>query len=258
VNALYVWGVARALGGRVLLRVEDHDRVRSRPILERALLEDLDWLGFVPDIGRHPVLRQSDRLAGYEAALNRLRAKHTMYACTCSRKAIGGKGYRGTCRHLALDESPGRGLRIVIDHGTETFVDALVGTVRQVPADESGDELVRDRNGHWTYQFAVAVDDQRDAVTLVIRGADLLGSSGRQVRLGRMLGRPAPPQFLHHPLLRTPAGRKLSKAHGDVGIRQLRAAGVTAAETIGRAASLVGLQTAPRPIAAAEVAWLFG
>jgi glutamyl/glutaminyl-tRNA synthetase len=197
-------------------------------------------------------------LAGYEATLDRLRARHTVYACKCSRKDIGGEGYPGTCRHLGLDESPGRGLRIAIDHGTETFVDALVGTVHQVPAVESGDELVRDRHGHWTYQFAVAVDDQMDAVTLVIRGADLLGSSGRQMCLGRMLGRPAPPQFLHHPLLRTPSGRKLSKAHGDVGIRQLRAAGITAAETIGRAASWVGLQTVPRPIAAAEVARLFG
>src|SRR3954467_10111940 len=73
VNAIYVWGIARAVGGQVLLRLEDHDRIRCRPEYERALLEDLDWLGFVPDRGRHPVERQSDRAARYMTALADLR-----------------------------------------------------------------------------------------------------------------------------------------------------------------------------------------
>ena len=258
VNAVYVWGVARALGGRVLLRIEDHDRIRSRPGFELALLEDLDWLGFVPDVGRHPVLRQRDRQSRYEDALRRLRRSHAVYACDCSRKDIGGERYPNTCRGRALEEQRGRGVRVAFESGAETFVDALGGTVRQAPGEESGDPLLRDRDGHWTYQFAVAIDDHQDAVDLVIRGADLLGSTGRQIRLGRMCGRTEPAQFLHHPLLLTSSGQKLSKSSGDAGIRELRAAGVTAAEVIGRAAGAIGLQASTHPVRAADVVRLFG
>ncbi len=83
-NAIYVWDAARAAGGRVLLRIEDHDRERCRPEFDRAILEDLDWLGFVPDA----IVRQSDRGAIYEAALDELRAQGLVYACGCSRAAI--------------------------------------------------------------------------------------------------------------------------------------------------------------------------
>ena len=99
VNAIYVWGVAKALGGRVRLRVEDHDRIRSRPEYERALLEDLDWLGFVPDEGRYPLDRQSDRSTVYQGALRQLATEHHVYACRCSRKEIGGERYDGRCRN---------------------------------------------------------------------------------------------------------------------------------------------------------------
>jgi glutamyl-tRNA synthetase/glutamyl-Q tRNA(Asp) synthetase len=257
VNAIYVWGVARALGGHVQLRIEDHDRGRSRSHFEAALLEDLDWLGFVPDAGRHPTVRQSNRRDRYHTALERLRRTHHVYACACSRKDIGGERYRNTCRDRAHDERPGRGIRVAVDPGPETFLDALVGPVVQTPAEEYGDLLVKDRDGHWTYQFAVTVDDEADGVTLVVRGADLLGSTGRQIRLGRMLGRAAPAQFLHHPLLLNASGRKLSKSNGDVGVRALRAAGVDAATILGRAAAAVGLQRTPEPLVAGDVHSLF-
>jgi glutamyl-tRNA synthetase/glutamyl-Q tRNA(Asp) synthetase len=141
--------------------------------------------------------------------------------------------------------------------GTETFVDALLGAVRQSPADDCGDLLLRDRDGHWTYQFAVTVDDLRDGITLVIRGADLVSSSGRQLLLARMLGRTTPPVFLHHPLILKPSGAKLSKSSGDSGVRELRAAGLSAAEIIGRAAAAAGLLPEPRPIDAGDVRALF-
>jgi glutamyl-tRNA synthetase/glutamyl-Q tRNA(Asp) synthetase len=258
VNAIYVWGIARALGGSVLLRIEDHDRVRSRPAFERALLDDLDWLGFVPDAGRWPVLRQSDRPSRYEAALQRLRHSQAVYACECSRKSIGHDRYRNTCRARALQESPGRGLRVEMRPGLERFVDGLVAGEHETAADESGDLLIRDRDGHWTYQFAVVVDDMEDEVNLAIRGRDLLDSTVRQIRLGRMLGRAAPAQFLHHPLVLGPSGLKLSKASGDAGVRELRAAGASAADVIGRAAAAVGLQGTAHPVHAAEVVRLFG
>jgi glutamyl-tRNA synthetase/glutamyl-Q tRNA(Asp) synthetase len=240
VNAIYVWDAARARGGRVLLRIEDHDRIRSRAEFERAIIEDLEWLGFLD----HPFTcqRQSDRSAIYEAALARLRQTHRVYACDCSRKDIGGERYPGTCRNRGLAELPGRGLRVEIEPGMEPFVDELLGPQQQSPADQSGDVLLRDRDGNWTYQFAVTVDDWEQGVTHVIRGADLLSSTGRQIRLARMLGRPAPPAFMHHPLITHQSGEKLSKSNGDTGVRELRAAGLAADEVIARAAQAVGLK----------------
>jgi glutamyl-tRNA synthetase/glutamyl-Q tRNA(Asp) synthetase len=108
--------------------------------------------------------------------------------------------------------------------------------------------LARDRLGNWTYQFAVTVDDMRHGVDLVVRGEDLLGSTGRQIRLARMLGRPAAPRFLHHPLIRKPSGEKLSKASGDTGIRELRRTGVSPGVILGRAAALCGLVDVERAI----------
>src|SRR5688500_6808566 len=84
VNAIYVWGLAHVAGGRVLLRIEDHDRIRSRDVFERAILEDLAWLAFVPDEGRHPVRRQSENDEAYGAALARLQCTHRVYISTCS------------------------------------------------------------------------------------------------------------------------------------------------------------------------------
>jgi glutamyl/glutaminyl-tRNA synthetase len=88
-----VWGVARALRGRVLLRIEDHDRLRSRPLYEQAILDDLEWLGFEADAGRRPLHRQSGRPARYEQALAHLRRHAHVYACDCSRRDIGGTRY---------------------------------------------------------------------------------------------------------------------------------------------------------------------
>ena len=259
VNAIYVWGIAGARGGVVLLRIEDHDRIRSRPEFEAALLEDLEWLGFVPGgLSASGYRRQSDQDEVYERALEALRHTHHVYACDCSRKDIGGQRYPGRCRDRHLAESPGRGLRVDIAPGVERFVDGLLGPQAQSPADQCGDLLLRDRDGHWTYQFAVTVDDHRDAVTHVIRGADLLSSTGRQMRLARMLGRAQPPEFLHHPILLNATGEKLSKSNGDTGVRELRAAGVSPEDVIGRAAHAAGLLGRLRPVAAAEVHELFG
>jgi glutamyl-tRNA synthetase/glutamyl-Q tRNA(Asp) synthetase len=257
VNAIYVWGIARALDGDVLLRIEDHDRIRSRPEYEAALLEDLAWLGFLPDAGLQPVLRQSETSWAYEQALDRLRASTQVYACECSRKDIGTERYDGRCRERRLDIGPGRGIRVQIGSGEEAFEDALLGRLTQTPAEQCGDLLVRDRDGHWTYQFAVTVDDLRQDITLVIRGADLVSSTGRQLLLARMLGRENAPVFLHHPLIRDDRGDKLSKSAGDTGVRDLRLTGLTAPQVIGMAAARVGLVDPGQSVHASEVAHLF-
>ena len=258
VNALYVWGITKSRGGRVLLRIEDHDRQRSRPEFERAILDDLDWLGFVPDDWPTEAFRagaclgrQSDRSEIYERALQKLRSMGLVYACECSRSDIvtasssgSERRYPGTCASKGLPEQPGFGLRIRLAPSTERFVDLRHGPLAQQPSEQCGDLLARDREGNWTYQFAVAVDDHDQAVTHVIRGDDLLSSTGRQIQLARLLGRDAPPEFLHHPLVMKSATQKLSKADGDTSVRDLRAAGMRPADVIGRAATLVGLSDA--------------
>lgn len=273
VNAVWVWGLARAHGGRVLLRLEDHDRGRCRPEYEQAILDDLDWLGFVPDgattrdfrAGAHPQ-RQSDNLARYKARLAELERQELAYPCSCSRADIARATdttegtelrYPGTCRTRAVDPASTLARRIRVNAGTlEHFTDHRLGPQAQDPDLQCGDFLARDRHGNFTYQFCVVVDDLEQGVDLVIRGEDLLASTGRQLRLARLLGRATPPQYLHHPLIRHPDGRKLSKSAGDTGVRELRATGVTAAEVIGRAAALAGLDYDGAPISADHLAQL--
>src|SRR5687767_9288806 len=185
VNAIYVWGLARTRGGRVLLRIEDHDRIRSRRVFEAAILEDLAWLGFVPDAGLSPVRRQSDNDIAYVNALATLAASHNVYTCDCSRKALVGERYTGRCRARRLVPGdtvpPGIGVRVQLDDGLQSFIDGALGEIAQTPAEQCGDLLLRDRDGNWTYQFAVTVDDLNDDVDLVVRGMDLLSSTGRQI-----------------------------------------------------------------------------
>jgi glutamyl-Q tRNA(Asp) synthetase len=246
-NAIYVWTTAAALGGRVLLRIEDHDRVRCRPEYETGILDDLEWLGFRADVFPAECYRagacdgrQSDRDAVYRDALTILRRQGLVYACDCSRREIAAAGsastpaelgYSGRCRDRALPLDDGYGLRVRMDpggaghSGEETFDDARLGMQVQHPAQQCGDVLIRDRHGNWTYQFAVTVDDWQQGVDLVIRGTDLLASTGRQLRIARLLGRERPPVFLHHELIMKSAAQKLSKSDRDTGIRELRARG---------------------------------
>jgi glutamyl/glutaminyl-tRNA synthetase len=274
VNAVFVWGIARAFGGRVLLRLEDHDVSRCRPEYEAALLDDLDWLGFVPDesptrcfrAGTTPH-RQSNNAPAYERALAQLDAAGLVYPCTCSRRdilAVTGPvdpgvepRYPGTCRgaHHARDFTVAR--RVRLDDTVVHFHDLRLGVQQQQPSAQCGDVLVRDRHGQWTYQFAVVVDDLAQGIDVIIRGEDLLASAGRQLLLAAALGRAAPPQLLHHPLLTHSDGRKLSKSAGDTGVRELRAAGWRADALIGEAAYRAGLLASPRAVAAHEVAALF-
>jgi glutamyl/glutaminyl-tRNA synthetase len=230
-NAIHVWEIARASGpdGRVLLRIEDHDRSRCRPEFEAALLEDLAWLGFTAD--DEPV-RQSARGAVYERALAGLRDQGLTYACECSRTDIAAARYAGTCRDKQVPESPGCGIRVRLDATVEWFDDLRLGPQEQRPHQQCGDVLVRDRHGNWTYQFAVAVDDWEQGINLVVRGEDLLDSTGRQIHLARLLGRESPPAFLHHALIMKSATQKLSKSDGDSGVRDLRAAGWSAEAVI--------------------------
>jgi len=148
------------------------------------------------------------------------------------------------------------GERVAVGGGVEAFEDMLAGPQAGDPS-ETGDLLVRERRGGWTHAFAVVVDDLRHGIDLVVRGRDLLPDTPRQIRLGRLLGRPGPPAFAHHPLVLRPDGSKLSKAGRDTSVRELRNAGWTAEALIGQAAAAVGLADRPVAIAADVVARLF-
>jgi glutamyl-tRNA synthetase/glutamyl-Q tRNA(Asp) synthetase len=268
----------------VLLRVEDHDAQRARPDYERALLDDLDWLGFEPD--DYPTSafragpcasRQSERMQVYEAAARDLIARGLVYACDCSRQRISeavagaagadaGRAFRpddpelrypGTCRERGLPIAAGVAWRVDMEPGAESFDDLLLGPQEQNPAEQCGDVVIRDRLGNWTYQFVASLDDFRQEIDLVIRGRDLLASTGRQIRLARLLGRTAPATFAHHPLVMKSPAQKLSKSDRDTGVRDLRAAGMTAAQVIGAAARAVGLAAGAREISARQAPELF-
>jgi len=270
-NAIRVWDEARTRGGQVLLRIEDHDRERCRPEYEAALLDDLDWLGFIPDIYPTEAFRagpcesrQSDRVHIYAGIAEQLRERGLIYACRCSRKdllertstptatsgisaisaipaipaipaisaisAISGISdipYPGTCADLGLPFDGPVVWRVRLPRETVTFEDRWCGTQVQTPADQCGDLSIRDRHGNWTYQFVVTVDDHLQGITDVIRGVDLLPSTGRQILLSRLIGRPRPAAFGHHPLIMKSPTQKLSKSDKDAGVRDLRAAGMT-------------------------------
>ena len=285
-NAVWVWGIARAFGGRVLLRVEDHDRGRCRREYETALLDDLDWLGLVPDGAGTDAFRagpltqrQSDNAARYAARLTALEVNGQAYPCACSRAAIARAAiaravderdvshgspdgaelrYPSTCRDQRVDPEATPARRVRMHPGSlERFDDLRLGPQAQDPEEQCGDLLARDRSGNWTYQFAVVVDDLEQGVDVVVRGEDLLESTGRQLRLARLLGRHEPPRFLHHPLLRGRDGRKLSKSAHDTGLRELRAEGRSRGEVLGLAAHLSGLVDVARPIAPDRLGDLF-
>ena len=255
-NAEFVWKHAASLDGRVLLRMEDHDRIRSRPEFERGILDDLDWLGYRPDIyptgayreGRCEG-RQSDRDHIYFEAFDVLRKQGLAYACDCSRRFAAQSGstmapsntgstevrYSGHCRNRRHPIVDGYSWRVRIEPGLEEFEDARLGLQRQDPSAQCGDVLLRDRHGNWTYQFAVTVDDWRQDIDYVIRGIDLLPSTGRQIRIARLLGRTTPPTFFHHSLIMKSADQKLSKSDGDTGVRDLRARGWSPRDVIAAA-----------------------
>jgi glutamyl/glutaminyl-tRNA synthetase len=262
-----------------LLRLEDHDRQRCRPEYEAALLDDLDRLGLAADepstedLRRGPSpFRQSDSEAAYVSAFGALQDLDLVYACDCSRSTFdawraangrdwSGSGCPGSClaRGLPIGAAlvPERGgsgplgLRVALGDGQEAWQDRLLGPL-DGPVTTAGDLLVRDRNGNWTYPLCVVVDDLRQGVDLVVRGEDLVEATAPQIRLGRLLGRPMPPTFAHHPLVRRPDGSKLSKADGATAIGDLLNAGQTREDLMGEAANSVGLSPMTRPLSFEE------
>lgn len=270
VNAIYVWGIARALGGRVILRMEDHDQTRVRPEYEKAILDDLAWLGLIPDEGNFSEFRsgrndyrQSDAGEIYSSISKDLNRRGLLFACDCSRKSLrersspnatGEIAYDGFCqeRNLPFENSTAWRLRLP-QHERIDFNDLLLGPQSQIPKSQCGDVIIRDRNGNWTYQFAVVADDLRHNVNLIIRGMDILESTTRQLLIAEAMGKELNVCYLHHGLLMGPNGVKLSKKHFDKDIHERMLFGESAEDVLGEAAYLAGLITHKRPVNASEL-----
>jgi glutamyl-tRNA synthetase len=250
------WLVARARGGRVVLRIEDLDRGRCRQEWTDASYADLEWLGLDWD---GPVLVQSHDEEPYRAAAAQLVASGHAYPCICSRRELreaidaphastGEVRYPGTCRHrfatiADAERTSGlpAGVRFRVPEGACTADDLCLGTLHATPHDECGDFLLVRRDGAIAYQLAVVVDDARQGVDLVVRGDDLVPSTLRQALLQRALGL-MHPTWLHLPLVHDSRGERLSKRGGALSLRDLAAAGIRPERIVSAAARSLGLQ----------------
>ena len=259
-TALLAWLFARSAGARFLVRVEDLDRSRVRLGVEKTQLGDLRSLGLDWD---GPVERQSERMDRYEEAISLLDGEGLLYPCYCTRAEVRAAAsaphgissadrYSGTCRDLtakerAEREATGRppALRVRAEEASIVFEDRLLG--RQ--EGEVDDFVVRRNDGAPAYQLAVVVDDAAQGIGEVVRGADLVDSTPRQLLLHRLLGLPAP-RHAHVPLVLGPDGQRLAKRHGAVTLADRAAAGEEPGEVLAWMAVSLGLAEPgerPRP-----------
>ncbi|ALI02220.1 tRNA glutamyl-Q(34) synthetase GluQRS [Pseudomonas sp. FW306-02-F02-AA] len=210
VAALASYLDARSVGGRWLLRMEDLDPPREEPGAQAAILKALESYGFEWD---GEMVRQSDRHDAYAQVLNQLFNHGLAYACTCSRKKLAPYHgiYPGLCRN-AGHASEDAAIRLRVPELEYHFTDRVQGEYRQHLGREVGDFVVRRRDGLYAYQLAVVLDDAWQGITDIVRGADLLDSTPRQLYLQELLGLPQP-RYLHLPLITQPDGNKLGKSY---------------------------------------------
>ena len=252
-SALTAWHRAAQHGGESLLRIEDIDPARARPVWEQAIFDDLHWLGLTWPL---PVMRQSDRLPAYRAALQSLAALDVLYPCRCTRGDIraalsapqegvalsgpDGPIYPGTCRHRRMsDAGPEDAIRLNFARAialtgplpfTETGPDhAGAHSVTAALADRIGDVVLARRDFGTSYHLSVVVDDAAQGIGEVVRGADLFEATAIHVLLQGLLNLPHP-AYHHHALIRDEAGRRLAKRDDARAIATYRAEGATPAD----------------------------
>lgn len=254
-NFLLNWLWARAVGGKVLLRIDDLDATRVRDEYLDDVFLTLDWLGLDWDIGPAGVddfkknWSQTLRVDDYRNTLKRLIEKNKLFACACTRKLLEGTSmYPRTCNHKNIPlDTPDVAWRLHIDESaTSVFRDRLLGPVSFATGKQAGCAVMRRRDGIPAYHVASLTDDIRFGITRIARGMDLLPSTALQLYLAQCLDEPAFPriQFLHHPLVSDAQGHKLSKSAGHTSLRHLREKGWHAADLIRSFAAWQGLQNA--------------
>lgn len=276
-TALLAWLYARRAGGQFVLRIEDLDLPRVREHSAERMLSDLRWIGLDwdegPDCsGPYAPYVQSQRLDIYQHYLQRLQDAGLIYPCYCSRAEIAhaasapqqgmdeGPRYPGTCRKLTQaqrqqHEASGRrpSLRFrVADDRIVSFTDLIAGPMTQHVQQAVGDFIVRRSDGIFAYQFAVVVDDALMYINQVVRGADLLSSTARQILLYEALGFPIP-IFAHVPLVLDELGKRLAKRDQSTGLEPLRASGATPLQIVGQLAASCGLVTPGTEVSPSEL-----
>jgi glutamyl-tRNA synthetase len=277
-TALLAWLFARSADGQFVLRIEDLDSPRVRLGATQRMINDLRWLGLDwdegPDCdGPYAPYTQSERLEIYQHYLQRLQEAELLYPCYCSRAEIAhaasapqqgvgdGSRYPGTCRQLTQvqrrrHEANGRrpSLRLhVDDERIISFTDLIAGSICQHVQQEVGDFIIRRSDGIFGYQFTVVVDDGLMCINQIMRGADLLHSTARQILLFETLGFPIP-TFAHAPLLLDEEGKRLSKRTQSMGLEPIRKANMTPADVIGQLAASCGLVEKGTSIGTTELA----
>lgn len=237
--------------GKFLIRIENIDPQRCLPRFEQALLDDLGWLGFVSD---EAIMKQSEHIPFYRAALDRLRQERLVYACSCSRAQVqanaqgqapdGSPVYGGACRGARLDPQQPHVWRLDMDKalrrlGMSPSWREASGLRISGRAEQFGDVVLGRRDNGVSYHLCVTCDDARQGITLVTRGADLFEATSVHRVLQELLGFPEP-LYAHHGLICDETGRKLSKRDGAESLRALREKGLTALELIALARQALG------------------
>jgi glutamyl-Q tRNA(Asp) synthetase len=228
VSAVGSYLEAKAHGGAWLIRIEDLDPPREVKGSAMRIISDLTRLGMEPD---QPVLYQSTRHDAYTAAINQLLDDGRAFPCACSRRDIPDSGiYPGTCRKGIPPNRAPRSIRFRSDNSVNSFVDSLQGEVMG----EVDDFVIKRADGYFAYQLAVVVDDEYQQITEVVRGADLIDSTTRQIALQQALGF-STPRYMHLPIARSVDGKKLSKRHASDPVGNMGAS-----EVIDRALRFLG------------------
>lgn len=275
-TALLAWLFARSAGGAFILRVEDLDLPRVRPGATETMLHDLRWLGLDWDEGPGvggilgPYF-QNDRRDLYAAALARLRNRGLLYPCYCTRAELAhiasaphardvAPRYPGTCRTLTArqrreHEAAGRrpSLRFRAPSTTIRFVDAIFGAQAENVGQTVGDFIVRRSDGIYAYQLAVVVDDALMGITQIVRGADLLDSTARQLALYDALGYHRPRELAHVPLILDSSGVRMSKRDAAAGVACLRDRGESPEWVLGALAASCGIWPQHEPATARQL-----
>ncbi|HWR29594.1 MAG TPA: tRNA glutamyl-Q(34) synthetase GluQRS [Negativicutes bacterium] len=274
-TALLTWLDIRKQGGAMVLRMEDLDPDRSRKEYADGLMDDLRWLGLDwdegPDVGGpYTPYAQSKRTALYQATFDKLTQVQLVYPCFCSRTELRSIAlaphagdtevpYSGRCEKLDAEAkarmaAQGRypALRLRVGDAVVEFVDEVYGVQRQVLSQACGDFVIRRSDGVFAYQLAVVADDADMKIDRILRGADLLASTPRQIYIWRLLGL-QPPTFVHVPLLLGNDGNRLSKRHGSLALAALRSMGIRPESVIGQLAVWAGLTEKVEALQAKEL-----
>lgn len=267
ISALWVWATAHKIGADVILRLEDHDQQRSRRNFEESIQITLARLGFSWNNSLHEqsLFIQRNRQVRYQEIFELLKQQNLIYSCRCTRSQLqsfrrGDSGeviYPSICQNNPFQ--PEDTLRLHVPQDLIiTWHEHILGMHSRKVYDEAGDFSIRDRHGNWTYQFCCAIDDLDQDIQWVVRGQDLFYSTSRQLYLRQLIAPKSPPPiFFHHPLVCDATGRKLSKSAQDQSLSSLLAQGISPAQLLYQALSLMNC-TSPRDLSLDQALEIIG